>query len=344
MATMKDVARLAGVSIATVSATVNRSAFVSPELRQRVSDAIHQLGYAPDGVARSLKKGRTQLIGLIVADITNAFFTALTHVIEAAMQDAGYSVLLCDTDEDFEKERNYLRILQTHRVDGVILAPTGSGDAYPSLKALAERLPLVLVDRALPDLGLDAATVDSFAGAYEATTHLLDLGHRKVATITGPRHLTPARDRLEGFRAALQARGLSVGDDFIRSGSFREEEAMAAALDLLSRPDRPSAVFVANNHMMIGVMRAITQLGLDCPKDVSVVGIDDFPWANAFTPRLTVVRQPVEEIGRAAVRLLLARIAGQAQGETQGKIGTPVHEVLRPSLVIRDSCAPFSLQ
>jgi LacI family transcriptional regulator len=337
MATMKDVARLAGVSTATVSATVNGSAFVSPELRERVTQAIHQLGYAPDGVARSLKKGRTQLIGLIVADITNPFFTELVHVIEAAMQDAGYSVLLCDTDEDFEKERNYLRILQTHRVDGVILAPTGAADAYQSLKVLGEKLPLVLVDRALPDLGLDAATVDSFAGAYEATSHLLDLGHRKVATIAGPHHLAPARDRLNGFRAALEARGITVRPDFIRSGSFREEEAMAAAQDLLSGDDRPSAVFVANNHMMIGVMRAIANLQLNCPKDVSVVGIDDFPWANAFTPRLTVVRQPVEEIGRTAVRLLLARMAGPGEQP-------PAHAVLRPSLVIRDSCAPFPLQ
>jgi LacI family transcriptional regulator len=252
------------------------------------------------------------------------------------MQDAGYSVLLCDTDEDFEKERNYLRILQTHRVDGVILAPTGVADAYQSLKALGEKLPLVLVDRALPNLGLDAATVDSFAGAYEATSHLLDLGHRKVATIAGPHHLAPAQDRLNGFRAALEARGIAVRPDFIRSGSFREEEAMAAAQDLLSGEDRPSAVFVANNHMMIGVMRAIAALQLNCPREVSVVGIDDFPWANAFTPRLTVVRQPVEEIGRAAVRLLLARIAGPGP--------SPVHEVLRPSLVIRDSCAPFPLQ
>ncbi len=336
MATMKDVARLAGVSIATVSATVNGSAFVSPELRARVTEAIHQLGYAPDGVARSLKMGRTQLIGLIVADITNAFFTELVHVIEAAMQDAGYSVLLCDTDEDFEKERNYLRILQTHRVDGVILAPTGSGEAYHDLKALSERLPLVLVDRALPQLGLDAVTVDSFSGAYEATSHLLDLGHRKVATITGPHHLAPARDRLNGFRAALEERGLEVRSDFIRSGSFRELEAMEAARELLSNPDRPSAVFVANNHMMIGVMRAIAGLQLNCPRDVSVLGIDDFPWANAFTPRLTVVRQPVEQIGRAAVRLLLARIAGSAE--------QAAHEILRPALVIRDSCAPFPLQ
>jgi len=334
MATMKDVARLAGVSIATVSATVNRSAFVSAELRRRVTDAIHELGYAPDGVARSLKRGRTQLVGLIVADITNAFFTELVHVIEAAIQDAGYSVLLCDTDESFEKERDYLRILRTHRVDGVILAPTGQPGDYAPFHSLEERLPLVLVDRVLAELNADTVTVDNVAAAFDATTHLLDLGHRDVSTITGPLHLTPAQDRLRGFRAALEQRGIPLREDFVRSGAFREEEAMAAALEILQRPERPSAIFVANNHMMIGVMRAIAQLKLNCPKDVSVVGIDDFPWANAFTPRLTLVRQPVEEIGKAAVQLLLDR--RKDDGDRP-----PVHRVLKPTLVVRDSCARF---
>jgi len=335
MATMKDVARLAGVSIATVSATVNRSAFVSAELRRRVTEAIHELGYAPDGVARSLKRGRTQLIGLIVADITNAFFTELVHVIEAAIQDAGYSVLLCDTDESFEKERDYLRILRTHRVDGVILAPTGQPGDYGSFfQSLEERLPLVLVDRVLAELNADAVTVDNVAAAFDATAHLLDLGHRDVATVTGPLHLTSAQDRLRGFRTALEQRGLPLREDFVRSGNFREDEAMASALELLKRPDRPSAIFVANNHMMIGVMRAIAQLGLSCPKDVSIVGIDDFPWANAFTPRLTLVRQPVEEIGKAAVQLLLDRRKDDADRP-------PIHRVLKPTLVVRDSCAKF---
>jgi LacI family transcriptional regulator len=334
MATMKDVARLAGVSIATVSATVNRSAFVSAELRRRVTDAIHELGYAPDGVARSLKRGRTQLVGLIVADITNAFFTELVHVIEAAIQDAGYSVLLCDTDENFEKEREYLRILRTHRVDGVILAPTGQPGDYTPFHSLEERLPLVLVDRVLTELNADAVTVDNIAAAFDATSHLLDLGHRDVATITGPLHLTSAQDRLRGFRTALEQRRVPLREDFVRSGAFREEEAMAAALDLLQQSERPSAIFVANNHMMIGVMRAISQLKLSCPKDVSVVGIDDFPWANAFTPRLTLVRQPVEEIGKAAVQMLLDR-------RKDDRERPPIHRVLKPTLVVRDSCARF---
>jgi LacI family transcriptional regulator len=186
----------------------------------------------------------------------------------------------------------------------------------------------------LPELGVDAVTLDNFAAAFEATAHLLDLGHRDLATITGPGHLKPAQDRLLGFRAALESRGIPVRPDFIRSGSFREEEAMAAALDLFGGADRPSAIFVANNHMMIGVMRAISHLHLNCPQHVSVIGIDDFPWANAFTPRLTVVRQPVEEIGRAAVRLLLERTRTDLQREA-------VHQVLKPTLMVRDSCVPF---
>jgi LacI family transcriptional regulator len=334
MATMKDVARLAGVSIATVSATVNRSAFVSPELRRRVTDAIQNLGYAPDGVARSLKRGRTQLVGLIVADITNPFFTELVHVVEAAIQDAGYSVLLCDTDESFEKERDYLRILRTHRVDGVILAPTGQPSDYADFQSVEDRLPLVLVDRALAELNADTVTVDNFAAAFDITAHLLDLGHRDVATIAGPGHLTSGQERLRGFRTALEQRGIPLRENFVRSGSFREEEAMAAALDLLSGPERPSAIFAANSHMVIGVMRAISQLKLNCPRDISIAGIDDFPWANAFTPRLTVVRQPVAEMATAAVRLLLER--RKDDGDRP-----PVHQVLKPTLVVRDSCMRF---
>jgi LacI family transcriptional regulator len=334
MATMKDVARLAGVSIATVSATINRSAFVSPELRRRVNEAIQELGYAPDGIARSLKRGRTQLIGLIVADITNAYFTELVQVVEAAIQDAGYSALLCDTDESFDKERDYLKILRTHRVDGVILAPTGQPGDYAGFQSLEDRLPLVLVDRVLAELNADTVTVDNFAGAFDATSHLIGLGHRDIATVSGLLHLTSARDRLRGFHAALEQNGIAVREDFVRSGAFREEEAMAAALDLLMAPERPSAIFVANNHMMIGVMRAISQLKLNCPRDVSIVGIDDFPWANAFTPRLTLVRQPVGEIGKMAVEMLLDRRKDTAERP-------PVHRVLKPTLMVRESCAPF---
>lgn len=332
MATMKDVARLAGVSTATVSATINHSAYVSPELRGRVAEAIKQLGYAPDGVARSLKKGRTHLVGLIVADITNPYFTELVHWVEAAVQEAGYTVLLCDSDEDFDKEMHYLRIMRTYRVDGVIMAPAGQAADYDNPIFKDPGLPLVAVDRADPTLECDAVMTDNHRAAMEATNHLLDLGHRQIGSVTGPEHLFSARERLRGFREALANRQVPVDPAHVRTGNYREADAFEASRDMLLRQPRPTALFVANNHMLVGVMRAIAELGLDCPRDVSVIGIDDFPWADAFRPRMTTVRQPVREIAETAVRLLLARMSGTAPRE-------PVRRILRASLIARDSCA-----
>ena len=325
---------MAGVSTATVSATINQSAYVSPELRRRVEEAVQQLGYAPDGVARSLKRGRTHLIGLIVADITNPYFTELVHVIEQVAQKAGYSVLLCDADETFAREADYLRLMRTHRVDGVILSPTGRVADYQNPLYRDPSLPLVVVDRVNPNLHTDAVLVDNFTAAVDATRHLLDLGHRRIATITGPMHLLGASERLRGFRSALEDRGLPLDDNFIRLGNYREADSFDQSMDLFAGADRPTAVFVANNHMLVGVMRALAQLGLACPRDVSVVGIDDFAWANAFTPKLTTVRQPVRDIGETAVRMLLARLNGTAPPE-------PVRETFSSTLMVRESCAPL---
>lgn len=331
MPTIRDVARLAGVSTATVSATINQSARVSEALQARVLDAVRQLGYAPDGVARSLKKGRTQLIGLVIADITNPFFAELVHVIGNAAQAAGYAVLLCNTDQDSDKERLYLQLMRTHRADGVILTPTGGGPGYgPALGGLG--LPLVLLDRSVPGLAADSVLLDNREAARLAARHLLALGHRRIAAIGGPPHLSAAGERLQGFAEALSEQGLAPDPALVRHADFREQGGLEACLSVMAEPDRPTALFVANNHMLIGVMRALTQLGLACPADVSVAAIDDFPWANAFTPRLTTVRQPVREMGETALRMLLQRLAGAAPP-------APRQVVLQPSLMVRESCA-----
>jgi LacI family transcriptional regulator len=333
MPTIRDVARLAGVSTATVSATINQSARVSEALQARVLDAVRQLGYAPDGIARSLKKGRTQLIGLVIADITNPFFAELVHVIGNAAQRAGYAVLLCDTDQDPEKERLYLQLMRTHRADGVILTPTGGGGDYAAaLGGLG--LPLILLDRSVPGVTADAVLLDNRQGARLATRHLLELGHRRIAAITGPAHLSAGAERLQGFVEAFAELGLAPDPALIREADFREQGGLEACLSVMGRPDRPSALFVANNHMLIGVMRGLTQLGLACPADVSVASIDDFPWANAFTPRLTTVRQPVREMGETALRLLLERLGGTAPD-------APRLIRLEPALVVRESCVPL---
>lgn len=331
MPTIRDVARQAGVSTATVSAALNGTAFVSPELKQRVLAAVNKLGYAPDAIARSLKQGRTHLIGLVVADITNPFFNEFTQVVEAVAGTAGFSVLLCDTNQDFGKEQEYLRLMRTYRVEGLILAATGQSSDYQQAGMEGLHMPVVLVDRALPALPFDSVTLDNVTAAMLATNHILDFGHRCVGAITGSLHLSAARERDQGFRAALQHRGLRCDERFVRDGRFREDDAFAACLDILTHDDHPTALFVANNHMLIGVMRAIAERGLRCPQDVSVVSIDDFRWANAFIPRLTTVSQPVPEIGRIAVRLLLDRLAGTAPEQ-------PVHRVMQPDLIVRDFC------
>jgi LacI family transcriptional regulator len=330
MPTIRDVARLAGVSTATVSATINKSAKVSDALQLRVLDAVRQLGYAPDGVARSLKKGRTQLVGLVIADVTNPFFAELVHVIGQAAQAAGYAVLLCNTDQEPEKEQLYLQLMRTHRADGVILTPTGEGPGYAAgLGGLG--LPLVLLDRSVAGVAADSVTLDNRAAGRLATRHLLELGHRRIAAITGPAHLSVAAERLAGFAEALAEQGLAPDPALVRHADFREQGGLEACLSVMAEPARPTALFVANNHMLIGVMRGLTQLGLACPADVSVAAIDDFPWANAFTPRLTTVRQPVREMGETALRLLLERLGGAAPS-------APRPIVLAPSLVVRESC------
>ncbi|MFO1068032.1 MAG: LacI family DNA-binding transcriptional regulator [Geminicoccaceae bacterium] len=327
MPTIRDVARAAGVSTATVSAVLNDTAFVSPALRQRVEAAVAKLGYAPHSIARSLKRGRTQLLGLMIPDITNPFFTELVHVVEVAAHRAGYGVLLCDSGQDPAKERSYLQLMRSHRVDGLVLCPVGDGGlAEP---ARAGGMPLVMVDRLVPGLEADVVLMDNYAAGLAATRHLVNLGHRRIGAVAGPAGLEPADERLRGFREALALRGLAVRDGDIRHGNFEEEGAYLASLELLGGTSRPTALFVANNHMLIGVMRAVANLAMSCPADISVAAVDDFPWANAFTPRLTTVRQPVAAMGETALRLLLERLAG---GD-----GPPRRIVLPAELVIRDS-------
>jgi LacI family transcriptional regulator len=333
MITITDVAKHAGVSVATVSATINGKKYVSPELRSKVTAAIHFLDYAPDAIARGLKKGTTKLIGLILPDITNPFFTDFVKYFERGARKQGYSVLMCDTDEDFEAERAYLRLMRTYRAEGVILMPTGRPEAYEEPEFTRYDIPVVMVDRAIPAIPCDHVLLNNKAAGLEATNYLLDLGHTRIATVAGPDYLAIARERTEGFREAITVRGLSFDSSQIRCGNYHVDEAFEACKELLSSEARPTGLFVAGNLMLIGVMRAIAALNLTCPKDISVVAVDDFPWANAFVPRLTTVSQPTTEFSDNALRLLLQRIGGKAATP-------PTRIYLEPSLIIRDSCVP----
>ncbi len=333
--TIKDVARLARVSTATVSAVINESSFVSAPLKARVIEAIAHLAYAPSGVARSLRTQATHLIGLIMADITNPFFAELVRAVGSAAQARGYSVLLCETDHDATKEIAALQLLGAHRVDGVILAPTGPVDIYaaPPMSDFAK--PLVIVDRVIPDAPFDTVSINNHRAAFELTRHLLSLGHTRVAIVAGAAHLSNSTDRLAGFRNALAVDGLDVDPAGIIYADFREDRARELCRALLAREDRPTALFVSNNQMLIGAMQALADLGLSCPQDVSVVGIDDFPWAGVFTPKLTTQRQPIASLAEHAIRILHARMQGQLPL-------APERVVLVAELIIRESCAPLA--
>jgi LacI family transcriptional regulator len=330
---MTDVARLARTSVATVSAIVNGSARVSPELAARVREAIAEVGYRPDGIARSLKKGSTQTIGLLVTDITNPFFTAVVHSVEDAAQARGYSVFLCNSDEDVAEERTYLDLLLTRRVDGLILVPTGKAADYAGF-ALAPRAPVVFIDRVIPGVPVDTVTVDNVSASQAAIEYLLRLGHRRIGIVTGLPHLSTSAERLKGYRRALRKAGIAVDPELVRQGDFRQEGAFQAAQSLLAVRARPTAIFASNNLMAIGTMLAVRAAGLSCPEDVSLACFDDFDWAGVFHPRLTVLRQPTAEIGQRAMALLLERLGGAKNGSA------PHHIALKAELVVRDSCAP----
>jgi len=331
MPTLHDVARLAGVSIATVSATINQSAYVSPELQERVRKAIAEIAYHPDGIARSLKKRSTQTLGLIISDITNPFFTALVRGIEDAANARGHALILCNTDEDVEKERAYLRLLRSRRVDGLIMAPAGCVKDYQQFSVEANT-PLVFIDRKISSVPADAVVVDNVGGARQVVDYLLRLGHRHIGAITGLPHISTTHERIEGYRQALEAAGLPPDPALMLGGNSRLKGGYQAGLALLSFPKRPTAIFATNNLMAIGLMRAVAERELRCPEDVSVACFDDFEWASVFQPRLTTVAQPTYEMGVKAAEVLFARLDGTLAGD-------PKEIVLSPTLMIRDSCA-----
>jgi LacI family transcriptional regulator len=336
MATIRDVARLANVSVATVSNALNNADRVSPELLARVRAAVDKLGYAPDAAARSLRKGSSRLIGLIVGDITNPFFSDLFEAVEDAAAARSYLVLLCNSNERVEREEAHLKMLRSQRIDGLILAPTGAVSMNRAALLAALEIPVVLVDRAMEGLGYDAVVLDNHRAGHEATAHLIARGHRRIALINGPDIVRTAADRLQGYREALLGAGLAFDPALVRAADFQEQAAYDAAIDLLRSPGRPTAIFATNNLMTIGALRAIADLGLTCPDDVSIIGIDDLAWAEAVSPRLTTVAQPVRAMGEAALDQVVARIAGErtVPGETT---------VLAPSLIVRGSCtAPFA--
>ena len=333
MATIRDVARAAGVSTATVSAVVNDSAYVSPELRTRVLAAIKDLGYAPSLTARNLRSGRSQLIALVVADLANPFFARVVWAAEAAVAAWGYSLVVFNSDEKPEAEKRILARIRMLSCDGVVLVPVGDSSRGLKRDLDGRPLPMVLCGRTVENDRSDTVTIDNISAGRQATNYLLDLGHRRIGTITGPLHLSTGRGRLDGMLEAMRARGLSPEPQHVRSGEFREDAAYSVARDLLRQPAPPTALYVANGVMALGVMRAIADLGLRCPEDISIASTDTIPGIGGLRPRLTRTEHPVVDMTNEAVRLLVDRVSHGSDTEQR-------NVVFQPDLVVGDSCTP----
>lgn len=329
-ATIRDVAQRAGVSKSTVSHVVNGTRFVEEETRQRVLLAIQELGFRPSTIARSLTTNRTQTIGVIVSDTSNHFFGELIRGIESVVSAASYSLIVCNTDETLELEERYLNLLLAHQVDGIIAAATSQRWAALEIAAL-KQMPIVFVDRTFE--GMDDRPyvgADNYGGAYMGTAHLISHGYQRIGILAGFQRLSSMRERLAGFRQALHDHHIPLPEEWIVTSVLSPEAGRDATMRILSLPNRPRALFINNNFLSLGALLAIKDLGLRCPEDIAIVGFDDHPWAAVANPPLTVVRQPVCEVGEQAAKIVLGLLDGAEVPEP--KI------ILNCELVIRESC------
>jgi LacI family transcriptional regulator len=329
MATIRDVAQLAGVSITTVSHVLNGTRPVSADGMARVLQAVQELGYQPNAVARSLRMSETRMFGMIVPDNSNPYFAEVARSIEDAAFELGYSVILCNSDEDPAKEQAYLNLLIEKRVDGIAFVATGASENTLE-PAHARGLPVVVVDREIEGSPWSSVLVHNSRGAREAVDHLARLGHRRIGCISGPRNLGPSSERVRGYREALRRNGLPVEPKSIVEGDFHAEGGYRTMNALLEREPKLTAVFACNDMMAVGALRAMREHGRSVPDDIALVGFDDIALASYTQPALTTIAQPYQELGRRVAQLL-----------AKGERGDPAEQErirLEPRLVVRESC------
>ncbi|SFX25890.1 MULTISPECIES: LacI family DNA-binding transcriptional regulator [unclassified Pseudomonas] len=332
MATIKDVAALAGISYTTVSHVVNKTRPVSKEVRLKVEEAIARLDYVPSAVARSLKAKTTATIGLLVPNSLNPYFAELARGIEDYCERNGYCVILCNSDDNPDKQRSYLRVLLEKRIDGLIVASAG-GDVGLAEGLASVRTPMVIVDRGLDGLEADLVRIDHESGAYLATRHLLELGHRDIAFIGGPADTSVAQMRQAGYCRALEEAGIELATGRMLDSDFTSTGGYRAAASLLEHQP-PSAIFAANDMIGIGVLRAAAERNVRVPSELSVIGFDDIQMSRYVYPALTTVGQSILQLGEMAAEVLLRRIATPALATEQ--------RIVTPSIVLRESTAPLS--
>ncbi len=333
--TIKDVAEKAQVSISTVSRVINNSGYVNAETKHKVMEAIRELDFEPNPLAKGLGGGKSNTIGLILPDITNLFFPSIARGVEDAATVQGYTVILGNTDNVAANEESYLNVLERKSVDGIIIAGSSS-DGSRIQELTTSGLPVVLVDRTFPSLTIDSVTSDNLEGAYLAVKHLVTLGHEKILFLGGGTNISTTQEREQGYLKALRESGIPINRNLIHYGDYRFESGFDRLIEVLEKGLPFTAVFAANDLIAIGAIRAIQSRNLHVPQDFSVVGFDDIFWAKLERPPLTTVAQPIYRMGMIACELLLDKIKLPSQQE-------PRHIVLKPDLVLRQSTAALSL-
>jgi len=330
VATIKDVAARAKVSSATVSHVINGTRKVAPATVERVQQAMKELDYHPNAIAQSLRTQKTNVIGAVVSDITNPFFATLIRGAEDAAIEAGYSLIVCNSDESLEKEDRYVRLLKRRQIDGLIISPVGDGSHSVVHELPKWKVPFVFVDRRVKDIEADAVLSDNVEGAYQATKHLIDRGHGRIGIILGIKGATTTEERLAGYRKALDAAEMMFASELVTCGGYRIEGGQRSAERFLSLPEPPTAIFSTNNLMTIGVLQELFHRQVVIPEQMAVVSFDDLNLGELFRPPLTVINQDPYEIGKAATHALLKQFASDQEGKFR-EVRVPVSMKVRRS-------------
>jgi LacI family transcriptional regulator len=334
MVTIREVARHARVSVGTVSNVLAGLATVRPEMRRRVEQAMLELDYHPNQIARSLKTRTTKTLGTIISDITNPFYPQLVRGAEDAALAHGYLLIMLNTDDNAERERQAMSVLRARKVDGVLITVAPDSDISHLRAAIESGVHLVALDRVPEGVAIDSVSADSLQGARMCMHHLLARGFRRIGLVTANIRIPTARARLEAYRAALTEAGIEVQESLIKCGDNRIDSGYRLSKELLLEAKPPDAVFAANAMMGFGVLKAVRELGLRCPDDVALAVYDDVPFGDVLRPRLTVVAQPAYEMGRLGAELLIRRIEGKEISSE------PVELRLAAELIVRESTAP----
>jgi LacI family transcriptional regulator len=329
-ATIVEVAKRADVSIATVSNVIRGTRRVSPKLTERVRKAISDLDYSPNEIARSLKVRQTRMLAMVLPDITNPFFPEIIRGAEDTAFERGYLLMTANTDEQIGRERRIVAALRSYRVDGLLLAPASGADTGHLKSTIDAGVALVCLDRTVSGVKTDAVLLDNVRGARECVRHMIQKGHRRIAIITGSLDLQTGRERLRGYEEALREADIRQEKGRVLEGDFRHDSGYRLGRQLMQQADKPTAIFVCNGVMTLGVLKAFEELRIRCPKDVALATFDDLAVDSPFHPHLTTVVQPSYEMGARAASILIDRIEGHITKE-------PSIVRVAPTLVVRES-------